>query len=86
MGTYTLRKHSFREVKRLHALDQHGLQHTLVERRVVINDVGASGHVFDSAHGASHYYSATSGDAVARSEDGTLKTKDGKLVFDITLP
>jgi hypothetical protein len=85
MATYSLRKRSFREIRRFNALDQYGVQHTLVERVAVLNDVGASGCIVNSESGKSQYYSATSGDAVTQLSDGSLKTKDGKLVFDMKL-
>jgi hypothetical protein len=47
--------------------------------------VGASGCIFNSENGKSQYYSATSGDAVVQLSDGSLKTKDGKLAFDMKL-
>jgi hypothetical protein len=85
MATYSVRKRSFREIRRFNAVDQYGVQHTLVERVAVLNDVGASGCIFNSESGKSQYYSATSGDAVIRFSDGSLKTKDGKLAFDMKL-
>lgn len=85
MATYSVRKHSLREIRRFDAFDQYGVQHSLVERMKIINDVGASGLIIDSEHGALHYYSATTGDIVVRLPDGSLKTKDGKFVFTVEL-
>ena len=83
MTTYSVRKRSFREMRRFNAIDQYGVQHTLVERVAVVNDVGASGCIVSSESGRSQYYSATSGDAVTQLADGSLKTTDGKLSFDV---
>jgi hypothetical protein len=85
MTNYSTRKRSFREIRRFHAIDQYGVQHTVIERVAVLNDVGASGCIFNSENGKSQYYSATSGDAVVQLSDGSLKTKDGKLAFDMKL-
>ena len=85
MSPYSIRQRSFREIRRFNAIDQRGIQHTLVERVAVFNDVGASGCIFNSESGKSQYYSATSGDTVIQWPDGSLKSKDGKLAFDIKL-
>lgn len=77
MGIYTTRRRSFREVGRFMAVDQDGKPHVLVERVSTRNDVGAGGKVIDSEHGASHFYSATSGDAVVRACDGSFVGSNG---------
>ena len=83
MATYSIRKRSFREIRRFNAIDQYGIQHTLVERVATINDVGASGCIVSSESSKSQYYSASSGDTVTQMSDGSLKTADGKLSFDV---
>ena len=59
------------------AIDQDGNSHILVERVFILNDVGAGGKVVDSERGASHFYSATSGDAVTRTSDGLFVATNG---------
>lgn len=78
MPVYSIRRRSFREVGRFMAIDQYGNPHILVERVFTLNDVGAGGKVIDSEHGASHFYSATSGDAVTRNADGSFVANNGK--------
>jgi hypothetical protein len=78
MAYYFVRRRSKREINRLKAVDQHGVQHTLIERISVLHDVGASGQIFGSEHGSSSYYSATSGDAVLRLPDGSFESKSAK--------
>ncbi|HSU20762.1 hypothetical protein NF681_02480 (plasmid) [Comamonadaceae bacterium OTU4NAUVB1] len=83
MGIYSVRKRSFRETRRFKAVDQHGIEHTVVERIAMLHDVGASGCIVDAEPGSLNYYSATSGDAMERLLDGSLKTKDGRLEFAV---
>jgi hypothetical protein len=59
------------------AIDQYGNPHILVERVFRLNDVGAGGKVIDSEHGASHFYSATNGDAVTLTSDGVFVGRNG---------
>jgi hypothetical protein len=63
------------------AIDQDGNPHILVERVFMLNDVGAGGKVVDSERGASHFYSATSGDVVTLSSDGVFIGNNGSCQF-----
>jgi hypothetical protein len=75
MTHYFVRRRSTREVRRLEAIDQHGVQHTVVERVSVLHQVGAGGQVFGSEHGLTSYYSATTGEVVVSLPDGSFRTK-----------
>jgi hypothetical protein len=77
MGIYTIRRKSFREIARFTAIDQEGRSHVVVERAAMLNDVGAGGKVIDSQRGASSFYSATTGDAVAPLPDGSFAAASG---------
>jgi len=76
MGIYTIRRKSFREIARFTAIDQEGRSHVVVERAAMLN-VGAGGKVIDSQRGASSFYSATTGDAVAPLPDGSFAAASG---------
>jgi hypothetical protein len=83
MSIYSVRKRSFRETRRFKAIDQHGTEHTVVERIAMLHDVGASGCVVDAETGSFNYYSATSGDALFRVVDGSLRTRDGGTALEL---
>jgi hypothetical protein len=86
MTIYSIRRRSFREVGRFSIIDQDGNPHILVERVAVLNDVGARGKVVDSERGASHFYSATTGDAVVRVSDESFVVKDGQRQLVLKKP
>jgi hypothetical protein len=85
MKYYFKRRKSTREVNRLEAVDQHGVQHTLIERISVIHNIGASGRIFGSENGSSSYYSATSGDALLRLPDGSFESQRQNPRLALTL-
>ena len=79
MASYWNRRRSFREVRRFVAVDQDGMQHTVVQRIETLQGVGLTNLVVETEHGVSCFYSATSGDAVTLQEDGAFATSNGKL-------
>jgi hypothetical protein len=75
------RRRSFREIRRFNVTDQEGNPHIIVERVVVLNEVGVGGKIVESQQGASTFYSATSGDVVMRTSDKSFVGKDRNCQF-----
>ena len=77
MSYFLCRRKSYREVNRFEAIDQDGIQHTVVERLAILHEVGASGRIFNSQKGSSPFYSATTGETIIRRDDGSFEDLEG---------
>lgn len=79
------RKHvkSFREVARFIAIDQGGVQHTVVERVETRTRITFAITYGNASLGASTYYSMTTGDKLSRQPDGTFEGYQGSLKLKV---
>lgn len=62
----------FKEIGRFPARDEKGNHHTVVERVKINQKTDSNGRIVSSRQGASHFYSATTGDALIKRADGNL--------------
>jgi hypothetical protein len=72
MSQSTCLRRLFKEIGRFPARDEKGNHHTVVERVRVNERTDANGRIVSSRQGASHFYSATTGDALVKRADGNL--------------